>query len=196
MSAESTGLRAPIRHWRLSFRQWRWGRPFWAGLLTLLAGLPIAYFPYANLTLGQLTVRMATTAGSGSLIIGVLLFVLGLTMWFQSAVRIFAGVATILLALVSLVVSNFGGFLIGFLLALLGGALAVAWAPGVPATDTPEEKAELPDGAPRSDGGEALPTVPAQAYDPMEPYGLPEPVHAGGQPDEETTEENGRHRAG
>ena len=59
----------------MTFRHWRWQRPFWAGLLTLLAGVPIAYFPYANLTLGQLTLRMATTAGSGSLIIGVLLFV-------------------------------------------------------------------------------------------------------------------------
>ena len=66
---------------------------------------------------------MATTAGAGSLIIGVLLVVLGLTMWFQKHVRVFAGVAAILLALVSLAVSNFGGFLIGFLLALVGGAL-------------------------------------------------------------------------
>lgn len=196
MSAESTGLRAPAHNWRLSFRHWRWGRPFWAGLLTLLAGLPIAYFPYANLTLGQLTVRMATTAGSGSLIIGVLLFVLGLTMWFQSAVRIFAGVATILLAMVSLVVSNFGGFLVGFLLALLGGALSIAWAPGVPAADAPAEKAELSDGAPQSGGDEGRPGVPAQGYEPMEPYGLPEPVHAGAPVEEETTEENGRHRAG
>lgn len=200
MSAESTGLRARIRYWRLTFRHWRWQRPFWAGLLTLLAGLPIAYFPYANLTLGQLTVRMGTPAGSGSLIIGVLLFLLGLTMWFQTAVRVFAGVASIMLALVSLVVSNIGGFLMGFLLALFGGALSVAWAPGTPATDEPGEKAELPDGAPDSggDGGRpeppaAGPAVPVQSRDPFE---QPEPVHAGARSDEETTKENGRHRAG
>ncbi|WP_329136744.1 DUF6114 domain-containing protein [Streptomyces sp. NBC_01476] len=201
MSAESTGLSARLRYGRVAFRHWRWQRPFWAGLLTIVAGVPIAYFPYANLTLGQLTIRMATTAGSGSLIIGVLLFVLGLTMWFQSAVRVFAGVASILLSLVSLVISNFGGFLVGFLFALLGGALAVAWAPGVPATDDPGEKAELPDQPPgpagsKDDyyagaGGTGLPTVPAQS-----PYADPEPVHAGARPEEETTEENGRHRAG
>jgi hypothetical protein len=203
MSAESTGLLARLRYGRLAFRHWRWQRPFWAGLLTLVAGVPIAYFPYANLTLGQLTVRMATTAGSGSLIIGVLLFVLGLTMWFQSAVRIFAGVASILLALVSLVVSNFGGFLVGFLFALLGGALAVSWAPGVPATDDPGEKAELPDGDPDSDGtgedGESgglsgdTPVFPVQGAD---PYATPERVLAGAGSDEETTDKNGRHRAG
>jgi len=201
MSAESTGLSARVRYVRLAFRHWRWERPFWAGLLTLLSGLPIAYFPYANLTLGQLTVRMATTAGSGSLIIGVLLFVLGLTMWFQHAVRIFAGVASIMLALVSLVVSNFGGFLVGFLFALIGGALAVSWAPGVPAADEPGEKAELPDGTPDSGDGAGIeppagspnrPVAPARADDPF----WPEPVRAGVRSDEETTEENGRHRAG
>ncbi len=142
MSAESQGLRDRFGSWRRSFRTWRGQRPFWAGLLTLLGGLPIMYFPYANLTLGQLTVRMATTAGSGSLIIGVLLVVLGFTMWFQSTARVFAGVAAILLALVSLVVSNFGGFLVGFLLALIGGGLAVAWAPGVP--QAPGEQAPEP----------------------------------------------------
>jgi hypothetical protein len=202
MSAESTGLRARFRYGRLAFRHWRWQRPFWAGLLTLLAGVPIAYFPYANLTFGQLTIRMATTAGSGSLIIGVLLFVLGLTLWFQSAVRVFAGVAGILLALVSLVVSNFGGFLFGFLLALIGGAMAVSWAPGAPANDEPGEKAELPDGTPApedTDEGPGTgpagdtPGVPAQGTD---PYATPEPVLAGARPDDENTEENGRHRAG
>ncbi|WKU47104.1 DUF6114 domain-containing protein [Streptomyces sp. VNUA116] len=118
---------------RRSFREWRWQRPFWGGLWTLLAGFPIMYIPYQTMTLGDLHIRMATTAGAGSLIIGVLLVVLGLTLWFQQQSRIFAGVAAILLALVSLVVSNFGAFLVGFLLALVGGALGVSWAPGRPA---------------------------------------------------------------
>jgi hypothetical protein len=144
MSAEPRGLLDRIGSWRRSFRSWRGQRPFWAGLLTLLGGLPIMYLPYANLTLGQLTIRMATTAGSGSLIIGVLLVVLGITMWFQSAARVFAGVAAILLALVSLVVSNLGAFLTGYLLALIGGGMAVAWAPGTPAPDGPGDAATSP----------------------------------------------------
>ncbi|MFI8929666.1 DUF6114 domain-containing protein [Streptomyces sp. NPDC053474] len=128
MSAEAqVGLGSKLGRMRRGFRGWRGQRPFWGGLLTLLGGIPIMYFPYANLTLGTLTIRMATTAGAGSLIIGVLLVVLGLTMWFQPQSRVFAGVAAILLALVSLVVSNFGGFVMGFMLALVGGALGVAW---------------------------------------------------------------------
>ncbi|WP_051716721.1 DUF6114 domain-containing protein [Streptomyces megasporus] len=129
MSAESPEARERISHWRQSFRLWRWQRPFWAGLLTLLGGVPIIYIPHADPSLEQLSFRLATTTGSGSLIIGVLLFVLGLTMWFQPHSRVFSGVAAILLALVSLVVSNLGGFLLGFLPALIGGAMGISWVP-------------------------------------------------------------------
>ncbi|WP_371662660.1 DUF6114 domain-containing protein [Streptomyces sp. NBC_00280] len=136
MSAETPAASSLFHRLRLRFRAWRGTRPFWAGLFVLLAGIPIMYFPYAHLTLGQLTIRMSTTAGAGSLIIGVLLVVLGISLWFQKHVRTFAGTAAILLGLVSLPVSNFGGFVIGFLLALVGGALAIAWAPGEPEPDT------------------------------------------------------------
>ncbi|MFG3284804.1 DUF6114 domain-containing protein [Streptomyces sp. NPDC048111] len=145
MSAETTGSR-DFRYWRLRFRAWREHRPFWAGLFTLAGGVPIMYFPYANMHLGNVTLAMSTTAGAGSLIIGVLLVTLGLTMWFHSVVRTFAGVAAILLALISIPIANIGGFLIGFLLSLFGGALACAWVPSKPrrgekveqAKDTPD----------------------------------------------------------
>ena len=146
MSAESPGARERISHWRQSFRMWRWQRPFWAGLLTLLGGVPIIYIPYADPSLDQLSFRLATTTGSGSLIIGVLLFVLGLTMWFQPHSRVFAGVAAILLALVSLVVSNFGGLVVGFLLALVGGAMGVSWVPVKDQPSASEGTADSPPG--------------------------------------------------
>ncbi|MES4905648.1 MULTISPECIES: DUF6114 domain-containing protein [unclassified Streptomyces] len=181
MSAESPGARDRISSLRTAFKYWRWQRPFWAGLLTMLGGLPIGYLPYANVTLGQLTVRMSTTTGSGSLIIGVLLVVLGLTMWFQPIVRVFAGVATILLGLVSIPVANFGGFVVGFLLALFGGGMSVAWAPGEASTEQPAKDAgpaptEGADGVDGAGGGE------------------PEPAVAGAAPDQESRD--GRHRAG
>jgi hypothetical protein len=132
MSAETPAATGQFTRRRQQFRAWRGTRPFWAGLFVALGGLPIAYFPYANLQIGHLTLAMATTAGAGSLIIGVLLVVLGVSLWFQKHVRVFAGVAAILLALVSIPVSNLGGFLIGFLLALIGGAMAVSWVPGEP----------------------------------------------------------------
>ncbi|GAA1308368.1 DUF6114 domain-containing protein [Streptomyces sanglieri] len=136
MSPESTGQNEHYLRvfWR-RFRTWRGNRPFWAGLFTMVGGLPIAYFPYANMHLGNVTLAMSTTAGAGSLIIGILLVTLGLTMWFHHIVRVFAGVAAILLALISIPVANIGGFLVGFLFALLGGALSVSWAPGEPKPD-------------------------------------------------------------
>jgi uncharacterized membrane protein len=132
MSAETPAAAGQFTRRRAQFRDWRGTRPFWAGLLVLLGGVPIMYFPYAHLKFGALTLAMSTTAGAGSLIIGVLLVVLGVSLWFQKHVRTFAGVAAILLALVSIPVSNFGGFVIGFLLSLVGGAMAVSWAPGEP----------------------------------------------------------------
>ncbi|MFF2134640.1 DUF6114 domain-containing protein [Streptomyces sp. NPDC058193] len=154
MSPESTGQNEHyLTVYRRGFRTWRGNRPFWAGLFTILGGLPIAYFPYANMHLGNMTIAMSTTAGAGSLIIGVLLVTLGLTMWFHSIVRVFAGVAAILLALISIPVANIGGFIIGFAFSLLGGALSIAWAPadttGAPAPEAREEPrllGEAPEG--------------------------------------------------
>ncbi|MFH9571621.1 DUF6114 domain-containing protein [Streptomyces sp. NPDC017230] len=179
---------------RLRFRAWRGSRPFWAGLFTALGGIPIAYFPYATLKLGNMSIAMATTAGAGSLIIGVLLITLGLTLWFQKATRVFAGVAAILLALVSLVVSNIGGFLVGFLLAMIGGALALSWVPG---REAPEEPAG-------GDGSEA-PTGEGATPDATEdPAAAPESPAAGsrehgdgGEADGvRATVPNGGHRVG
>ncbi|MEU5714313.1 DUF6114 domain-containing protein [Streptomyces sp. NPDC020403] len=149
MSPESTGQN---EHYltvaRRGFRTWRGNRPFWAGLFTMAGGFPIAYFPYANMHLGNITLAMSTTAGAGSLIIGVLLVTLGLTMWFHSIVRVFAGVAAILLALISIPVANIGGFVIGFVFALIGGALSVSWVAGEPAKDEQPLGDQLPAGVP------------------------------------------------
>lgn len=166
MSAESTGQNEHyLSVFRRRFYAWRGTRPFWAGLLVMLAGVPIMYFPYANLQIGHLTLAMATTGGAGSLIIGVLLVTLGFSLWFQRHVRTFAGVAAIMLGLVSLPVSNFGGFGVGFLFALIGGAMACSWAPG---------KEEEPAAAPAKDDVVAPEPAPAP-----EPAAGPEPAAAG-----------------
>lgn len=122
---------------RLRFRAWRRTRPFWGGFLAMIAGLPILYFPYAHLTFGGLTVAMSTTAGAGSLIIGLLMMVLGISAWFQPLVRVFCGVGVTILALISIPVSNLGGFLMGLILGLVAGGLLCSWAP------LKEQQAEL-----------------------------------------------------
>ncbi|KIZ14055.1 DUF6114 domain-containing protein [Streptomyces natalensis] len=173
---------------RRSFGEWRGRRPFWGGMLTLLAGVPIMYFPYAHLSLGGMTLSMATTAGAGSLIIGVLLVVLGLTMWFQPVSRVFAGVAAILLSLVSFVVSNFGGFVVGLLLGLIGGALAVAWAPGKPLAEGDDGEQDR-----KVIAGPVVATNPAPATGGGSGLGFGLGDLSGTSPNDGL---NGRHRAG
>lgn len=111
------------------FQDWRRVRPFSGGLLTMLSGLPIIYFPYAGASASQFSLQMTTAGGSASLGIGLLLLTLGLTMWFQPHVRVFASIAAIVLGLLSIPLSNLGGFFVGLLLTLLGGALSIAWVP-------------------------------------------------------------------
>ncbi|MFC1429925.1 DUF6114 domain-containing protein [Streptacidiphilus sp. N1-3] len=128
---------------REAFRNWRRSRPFWGGLFVLLASIPIIYFPYNDMSVGALRIHMATTAGAGALVIGLLLLALGISVWFQPLIRVFAGIAAIVLSLVSLPVSNFGGFGLGLFPGLIGGALVCSWAPmKVKETAAPEGAAE------------------------------------------------------
>ncbi|MGI5251059.1 DUF6114 domain-containing protein [Actinacidiphila glaucinigra] len=110
---------------RSRFRAWRRSRPFWAGLWTLLAGVEILSIPLAPLSL----MIHEGIAGVSGLLMGVFLVVLGLTLWLAPHYRAFAGIATLVFSVASLVLSNFGGFLIGFLLGVIGGAMAVSWVP-------------------------------------------------------------------
>ncbi|MFJ8010156.1 DUF6114 domain-containing protein [Streptomyces fagopyri] len=208
MSAESPGQSEHyLQVFRRNFRSWRGERPFWAGLFVLLGGFPIAYFPYANLQIGHLTLAMSTTAGAGSLIIGVLLGVLGISLWFQRHVRTFAGVAAILLALVSIPVANLGGFLIGFLFALIGGAMAVSWAPGDSGDEKRRSTYKSQGGAPSASDAPNTPHAPQAPESTGTPDGVDGagPADAGETGGEPTTDlpgmssaygANGRHSVG
>lgn len=134
-SAERPRVRATAAHARRRFRAWRGERPFWAGLFTLAAGLPILYWPYVNLDIGAIPLAMSTTPGAGSLVIGVLLITLGLSLWYQPHLRLFSGIATLLLTLASLPVANLGGLFLGVFTGLIGGSLACSWIP--PVADEP-----------------------------------------------------------
>jgi len=153
MSAETTASSGVPKENR--FRAWRQSRPFWAGLFTIIGGIPIAYLPYGDMRLGNVTLAMKTTAGAGALIIGVLLITLGLTMWFQPIVRVFAGVAAIVLGLISIPVSNFGGLVVGFLFALVGGGMSASWAPADPDAEDPAAGTGGEDTAVRPEAGAA-----------------------------------------
>jgi hypothetical protein len=116
---------APTEPYRRPFRRWRRQRPFSAGLSILLAGLEIGWAPHSSV--GKML--SMGLPGISSLFISIFLVVFGVTVWFFPTYRVFAGIASILLGLLSLVATNLGGFFVGFLLAMFGGAFAVAWTP-------------------------------------------------------------------
>ncbi|GDY32736.1 DUF6114 domain-containing protein [Gandjariella thermophila] len=122
----SVRMRLGRPSWR-AWRDWRRGRPFTAGVLLLASGVAILVPPYASLRFGDLVFAVNTMGGVSALVLGGLLLVCAAAVWARPRYRALAGVAATLAALVALVTANLGGFLVGTLLGLAGGALAVAW---------------------------------------------------------------------
>lgn len=116
---------APTERYRRPFRRWRRGRPFIAGISILLAGVEISLVTQS--ALGKLL--SMGVPGISTIFISVFLVIFAVTIWFFPAYRVFSGIAAIMIALLSLVATNLGGFLLGFLLAMFGGSFAVAWTP-------------------------------------------------------------------
>jgi uncharacterized protein DUF6114 len=63
------------------------------------------------------------------ILVGALIALAGLFLWFEHGLSRLLGVLIVLLGLVSLITSDFGGFIIGMLLSLVGGSMAFAWRP-------------------------------------------------------------------
>ncbi|MEU8192302.1 DUF6114 domain-containing protein [Microbispora amethystogenes] len=129
---------------------WRRSRPFWGGLLVLIAGLELLSIPFATKAL-PLVIQSGTVGAT--YLIALVLVILGLMIWLQPGQRAFLGVVAVLVSIASFVYANLGGFLVGMLLGLVGGALAVAWAP--------EETAPRASGTPPEPFGAAAPAAPA-----------------------------------
>jgi Family of unknown function (DUF6114) len=110
--------------------------------------------------------------GVFGILIGALLIACGLALWFSPAHKTFYGIAGVLLAVLSFIGTNLGGFFIGMLLGIIGGSLAFAWTP-VPAeparAEEPGPRPPQPPRGPRSEGiglalGEPPPDDDTQAY--------------------------------
>ncbi|GIM82955.1 DUF6114 domain-containing protein [Salinispora arenicola] len=162
--------------WR-AFRQWRRARPFWGGLLTLLAGLEI--FGTTQMSLGGLTVQMGPT-GFLSWLIPTILVTCGLLIWFSAHQRIFYAVVAAVTAIFALIGVNLGGFFVGMLLGIVGSALAFAWTRDPRPPD--QHGSEPADGSPDQHGSEPADGSPDQhGSEPAD--GSPDQHRAAGSPD-------------
>jgi hypothetical protein len=114
------------------FRAWRRSRPFWGGLLLVLAGLELLAIPLLSV-LAHGSVKVVIYIGIGGVfgvLIGGLLVACGLLIWFHPGQRVFYAIAGVLLAVASFVATNLGGFFLGMLLGVTGASLSFGWTPG------------------------------------------------------------------
>jgi hypothetical protein len=167
------------------FRRWRRSRPFWGGLLLILAGIELLLS--GNSSLGGITIRTGPE-GFLSYVLPALLLLCGLLSWLTPAQRIFYAIIGALTALYALIGLNLGGWFLGTLIGLVGSAMIFGWGP------TASETA--------ADGDLPLPQEPNAGepeYGPDEPgYGpdAGEPEYRPDGPDAPDVAAPGRHAAG
>jgi hypothetical protein len=113
----------------LRFRRFRRSRPFWGGLLVVIAGLELGALPIGPT---DALIKAGKSAGAGLACAGLLLL-MGVVILIVPSQRIVAGLIAVGASLASFVLSNLGGFVIGMLLGVLGGSLAVGWVPDLTA---------------------------------------------------------------
>lgn len=110
---------------RIAFRDWRRSRPFWGGLWCILGGALIAYGPTTAIKL----ILVAGTVVWAGILVGLLVLIFGLFLWFSPQNRHFLGVLAVLFSTISFITSDFGGFLLGMTLGIIGGSMGFAWVP-------------------------------------------------------------------
>ncbi|MFF5443390.1 DUF6114 domain-containing protein [Streptomyces achromogenes] len=109
-------------------------RPVAACLLIAAGSGELGFFPLARPSL----LSVQGLSGTSALLLAAALLGCAVRLWARPATRVSSGVAAVFLGLLSYPLANLGGFLLGMVLALLGGTLAYAWRP------TCDETAQAP----------------------------------------------------
>lgn len=102
------------------------GRPVAGCVFLGAAGLELGWFPLADP--GLLPVQ--GLSGAAAVLLAAALAGCSVRLWMRPDRSRSSGVAALALGLLSYPLANLGGFLVGMLLALIGGCLALAWQPG------------------------------------------------------------------
>jgi len=106
----------------MGIKEWRKNRPLWGSVITILSGVMILWVPL-NLYLSTFLPGSIAIIG---LLFGGLITLIGIiAIFFPNASKIL-GIFTIFLSILS-VIGALGGFLVGTLFGIVGGALLMAW---------------------------------------------------------------------
>jgi hypothetical protein len=125
---------------RHRFRRWRRGRPFWGGVFLILGGLQL--FLSGQLSLANMEISFGPE-GFLQILLPLVLALCGLLVWATPQQRHFYGIIGTVTAVYSLLGLNLGGWFLGMLFGVIGGALAFAWTPvRRPAAEEPEPEPE------------------------------------------------------
>lgn len=113
------GLRA-VRLW---FRDFRRSRPFWGALWLGLGGAAVIHFSRSPLTM---VVGGGWNSSAGYILGGAMVMFASVAL-FAPLYRGLCGLVGVLLGLAAFIAANLGGFLIGTLLAIIGGSMIWGW---------------------------------------------------------------------
>jgi hypothetical protein len=112
-----------LKNARDAFRIWRKSRPFWGGLLVIVAAGEMLVSERAPL---QVVTHIGTQGVAGYLI-PTFMLLCGALLWFKPIDRSIHSLLAIFLALGSWITSDLGGYFVGMMVGVVGGALAFAW---------------------------------------------------------------------
>jgi hypothetical protein len=116
-------VRKSLANARHAFRTWRRTRPFWGGLLVIIGASEMLASEQRPLPV----VARVGIRGLGGYLTPTFMVLCGLLLWLTPIARTYHSLLVILLAADSWLTANLGGFYIGMLTSLVGGALAFAW---------------------------------------------------------------------
>lgn len=112
-----------LKNARDAFRIWRKSRPFWGGLVVIVAAGEMLVSERAPF---QVVTHIGTQGVAGYLI-PTFMLLCGVLLWFKPIDRSIHSLIAIFLALGSWITSNLGGYFVGMMVGVVGGAMAFAW---------------------------------------------------------------------
>lgn len=112
------------------FREFRWTRPFWGGLLLFISGFVLAIGvmpPLTSIVRFGIDVRHMAVGLVCGIVLGVLMMFMGFVAWFIPKNKNTAGIIAVILGLISFPLVNIGGWVVGMLFGVLGGCWIFGW---------------------------------------------------------------------